>query len=275
MGVNALLKMILAISSLFVCLEFVGRHPGLLLVLIGVAGEIFCDWKEMGVGRLARAKRISAILLVAGLMMEFWEAAKSDNEIAKTNLEAKQAGKDATDAKLLITEIGTTNAQLVASNLAVSVELGKLKQPRIITIGNEKKFILLCKDMPKIPIKIYVGTPDNETEVFAEQVRQTLDDAGFGGPGAGIIRDQTLFMTVPIGVTNFSAVDLVKNDTNMSGSIGGPIFARTFQEQIVGEIGNHLGDIGFNATWFLGNYPQYLSNGEAAIFIPPKSLTSK
>jgi len=35
-------------------------------------------------GRLARAKRISAILLVVGLMMEFWEAAKSDNEVADT-----------------------------------------------------------------------------------------------------------------------------------------------------------------------------------------------
>src|SRR5476649_2722250 len=76
--------MILATSSLFVCLEFIGRHPGLLLVLIGVAGEIFCDWKEMGVGRLARAKKISAILLVIGLAMEFWEAAKSDSELAAT-----------------------------------------------------------------------------------------------------------------------------------------------------------------------------------------------
>jgi hypothetical protein len=76
--------MILAASSLFVCLEFVGRHPGLLLVLIGVIGEIICDWKEMGTGRLARAKRISAVLLVVGLMMEFWEAAKSDNELADT-----------------------------------------------------------------------------------------------------------------------------------------------------------------------------------------------
>jgi hypothetical protein len=76
--------MIIAASLLSVFGEFLTRHPGLLLVLIGVAGEIVCDWKEMGVGRLARAKRISAILLVIGLMMEFWEAAKSDNEIAKT-----------------------------------------------------------------------------------------------------------------------------------------------------------------------------------------------
>src|ERR1700720_2994888 len=87
--------MTLATSSLFVFFEFIERHPGLLLVLIGVAGEIFCDWKEMGVGRLAKAKRISAILLVIGLMMEFWEAAKSDNEIAKMNLKAEQAARDA------------------------------------------------------------------------------------------------------------------------------------------------------------------------------------
>ncbi|MGH7976520.1 MAG: hypothetical protein ACREC8_07650 [Limisphaerales bacterium] len=94
--------MILPTSSLFAVIEFIGRHPGLLLVLIGVAGEIICDWKEIGTGRLARAKKISAILLVIGLMMEFWEAAKSDEEIARltvqaadSNLEAKLAETNA------------------------------------------------------------------------------------------------------------------------------------------------------------------------------------
>src|SRR5258706_10997202 len=91
--------MILAATSLSLCFEFIARHPGLLLVLIGVAGEIIFDWKEMGHGRLAYAKRISAILLVVGLMMEFWEAAKSDKEIAAINLQATQAEKKADEAK--------------------------------------------------------------------------------------------------------------------------------------------------------------------------------
>jgi hypothetical protein len=89
-------------------MEFIGRHPGLLLVLIGVVGEIVCDWKEIGVGRLARAKKISAILLIVGLMMEFWEAAKSDNELAATKertalIESQVAGlnKEAADARVV------------------------------------------------------------------------------------------------------------------------------------------------------------------------------
>ncbi|MGA2854015.1 MAG: hypothetical protein ABSE90_07800, partial [Verrucomicrobiota bacterium] len=169
-------------------------------------------------------------------------------------------------------QIGTTNAQLVASNLNLSIKLERLKQPRIISVEKEKRFILLCKEMPKMPIKIIVGFNDNEAEVFAEQVRQTLDEAGFGGPDAGIYRDSTLFMTTPIGTTGFSPIDLMKNDTNMIGSIDGPVYPRTPQEQIVADIGLHFGDIGFKSTWFLGDANQYLKTGEAAIFIPPKSL---
>jgi hypothetical protein len=60
--------------------EFCKLHPGIVLVLFGVIGEVGCDWKEMG-GRLARAKKLSAVLLIIGLVLEFWDAAKSDNEV--------------------------------------------------------------------------------------------------------------------------------------------------------------------------------------------------
>lgn len=73
-------------------------------MLIGVAGEIVCDWKEMD-GRLASAKRLSAILLVVGLMIEFWEAAKSDEEIAKLSLQSAQLNKDAADARQQTAEL--------------------------------------------------------------------------------------------------------------------------------------------------------------------------
>ena len=124
-------KMILAASSLFVCLEFVGRHPGLLLVLIGVVGEIICDWKEME-GRLARAKRISAILLVVGLMMEFWEAAVSDTDLADTKERTAVAEKEAGQAN-------ERAANTESNNLVLQAEL----KDRTITVMQITNFIFL------------------------------------------------------------------------------------------------------------------------------------
>jgi hypothetical protein len=64
---------------------FVGRHPGILLVLIGVVGEVCFDWKEMKQKR-EWGKAIFSIILVTGLVMEFWEAAKSDKEVAEAKV---------------------------------------------------------------------------------------------------------------------------------------------------------------------------------------------
>jgi hypothetical protein len=111
--------MILAVSSFFVCWEFVTRHPGLVLVLAGVVGEVICDWKEMD-GRLARAKRLSAILLVVGLMMEFWEAAKSDLEVARLNQEAAAARLETAELKQQIAETTTNLAKIDPRNANIS-----------------------------------------------------------------------------------------------------------------------------------------------------------
>ena len=60
---------------------FCRNHPGLLLVIIGVIGEIICEWdKEKGVrGRLIK---LFGFLLVAGLLLEIWEAVKTDALVA-------------------------------------------------------------------------------------------------------------------------------------------------------------------------------------------------
>jgi hypothetical protein len=67
---------------------FCKNHPGILLVIIGVAGEIVCEWdKEKGTrGRLIR---LFGLLLVIGLLLEIWEAVKADEQVAhltQTNL---------------------------------------------------------------------------------------------------------------------------------------------------------------------------------------------
>jgi len=49
-------------------------------------------------------------------------------EVANLTLEARQAGKDAGDAKVFAAQIGITNAQLVATNLLLANELLTLAQ---------------------------------------------------------------------------------------------------------------------------------------------------
>ncbi len=126
-----------------------------------------------------------------------------------------------------------------------------------------------------MPIKIFVGVPDNETEVFADQVRQMLDDAGFGGPDAGIVRDSTLYMFSPIGMHEFSPIDLMKNDTNMVAEMDAVAIPNTPREATVSLLGSNFGAIGFKATWFSSDAGKYLNEGDAAIFIPPKALVNE
>ncbi len=119
--------MILALSSSFSWLEFVIRHPGLLLVLLGVAGEVICDWKEME-GRLARAKRISAILLVVGLAIEFIEAANSDREVAALGKQAATAIERAGIAEQKAGEANERAAITESNNLVLRSNVVALEQ---------------------------------------------------------------------------------------------------------------------------------------------------
>ena len=70
-----------SMSTSFFTWELIIRHPGLIAVLIGVLGEVVCDWREMH-GRPGRIKRFFAGLLVVGLAYEFIEAANADKQVA-------------------------------------------------------------------------------------------------------------------------------------------------------------------------------------------------
>jgi hypothetical protein len=129
-----------------------------------VVGEIACDWKEME-GRLARAKRISAMLLVVGLMMEFWEAAKSDNEVADTKER---------------TALVESNNLVLRSNI-MALEL-KFK-PREITQAQHDNFVKILEKAPKNPVWILCHHPSREAEAFISQVRKMLNDAGYAANG--------------------------------------------------------------------------------------------
>jgi hypothetical protein len=74
--------------------------------------------------------------------------------------------------------IGSTNAQLVASNLWLQTKL----QPRVIMPDKIKDFIFLTKNVYKIPIKVCALEPRGEAYNYAYQIRQMLNQADFLPP---------------------------------------------------------------------------------------------
>lgn len=159
--------MILASSLLFSCWEFATRHPGILLVFIGVAGEVIFDWKEMK-GKLAWAKRLSALVLIAGLILEFSEAVKSDKEVANTNLEAKQAETNAAAsyeragiANQLAAESDERSKQLEATNAQLWLRVAELVSTNL---GLQKQVLVLNMQMQETT---------NKVATFGETVTET------------------------------------------------------------------------------------------------------
>jgi hypothetical protein len=69
-------------SVRFFCVE----HPGVLIVVFAVGGEVICDWNRKKSLR-DRLKKFFGMLLVAGLLIEIAEAVKSDRAVASARLE--------------------------------------------------------------------------------------------------------------------------------------------------------------------------------------------
>ena len=246
-----------------------------MLVLIGVVGEIACDWKEME-GRLARAKRISAILLVVGLMMEFWEAAKSDNEVADTKER---------------TALVESNNLVLRSNV-VALEI-KLK-PRTITPKQIEDFIFLTEKITKtIPITVHVYSQGDDTMSYGVQIRLMLDKAGFPRPdpnqyevktdmGVKMDGSVTTFIIRKIG-SNKEWPDVVFTacSTNSLSNFGNdisfentngfnrPIVAGDNKKMVYEAIQNCFNQIGITTEWNVDN--QWTAPGEFEIYIPAKN----
>jgi hypothetical protein len=200
----------------------------LLLVLIGVIGEIICDWKEMGVGRLAKAKRISAVLLVVGLMMEFWEAAKSDKDVAAAQLQVKQLGMQIIDTSNIVAQaneriaVANENAAKAEKDAAqsneraakfdtdrtlVEKEAGEIRgtnfilqaklleleaktQPRTITPDQRKSLIDRLTPCPKGKVFVEASFLDAEAMAYAGQITEVLKSSGFDVTGPASLPDR-------------------------------------------------------------------------------------
>jgi hypothetical protein len=278
--------MTLAASLISDCIGFLTRHPGLLLVLIGVVGEIACDWKEME-GRLARAKRLSAILLVVGLMMEFWEAAKSDEEIGKltvqaadSNLAAQQAAKVAGQANERAAKFDADRVmvekeaeEIRGTNFILQTRLLELEgamQPRNITSEQHDNFVSFLKDAPKKPVWVACGNPSSETINLVSKIREMLNDAGYSvsSHSAGAISKLLGAGTSGNGV--YSAFSLNINNPKKSTIL--LIFSSFDTPLHIPEHGNALYQafekINVNVSGTSGG--TNLSSGEVVVFVTSK-----
>lgn len=65
-------------------LPFLKKHPGIALVIIGVAGEIALEWKKEN-GRRGHFLRFFGVLLLCGLLWEIFESIATDNQIKEVN----------------------------------------------------------------------------------------------------------------------------------------------------------------------------------------------
>lgn len=191
--------------------EFVIRHPGLVFVLVGVAGEVICEWKKEK-KRRERLKQMFAVLLVVGLAWEFIEAAESDKEIATLNGKASAAEERTANIESTNTALLFQVEQLHSTNLvfrAKVVALEMKQQHRSVTPEQLANFGLLTEKITKIPITVSIGQEGYDTEHFAFHLREMFTKAGFttnsGAGPFGIFRDPTRVYVSRIGIATTSA----------------------------------------------------------------------
>ena len=85
--------------------------------------EVDRGWRILMTGIVLEVVAAFGVSIISGL-----EIADLKDKTSSANLEAKQAQKEAGESKLLAAQIGTTNAQLVASNLEVAKIVEELRK---------------------------------------------------------------------------------------------------------------------------------------------------
>ena len=134
---------------------------------------------------------IGASLLVAiGCAGELWML--FSNEPAEHDVEGKRIHRNRERIFMLMVALGVTiEVPCLMMGLRESAGLNKeaadlrLKmQPRIISDKQVKDFIFLTERIPKIPVRIDVGSGvfNQETCNFAYQIRELLEQAKFSAP---------------------------------------------------------------------------------------------
>jgi hypothetical protein len=142
-------------------------------VLIGVAGEIFFDWKEIK-PPWALFKKSFAVCLLLALGVEIIEATKSDKEVSGAMLAAGQANEKAANS-----ESNSVRLSLEVEQRSTNLLLQARLQPRRITTIQREKFIESLITGQKGPVIICYGVKDQETLDFAHDLSDMLANAGY------------------------------------------------------------------------------------------------
>ncbi len=161
---------------------FCEKHPGIILVVIGVAGEILAAWKKPQTTREALEK-FFGIMLIAGLVLEIWEATKEDRQVAGLELRT--------------VNVETTNALLWQTNLTLRAEVATLEikaQDRTITTEQREKVINYLKNAPKGPVMIGARAASRETDQYFSKVANLIRDSGFTIQSSLSYRDNVLWL---------------------------------------------------------------------------------
>jgi hypothetical protein len=155
-----------------------------LIVLVALAGE--SDWTVKRLiadkpnellppeWKRKRLKRKFEFLLIFGIAGELACLPFSLVDSATTNKLAGEANERAANAELKVKQLRKEN------------ELLKIRR---ITKNQNDAFVNFLKNYPKGNVKVIIGLVDSETETYAYQIRQMLDEAGYGdGKSGEIIR---------------------------------------------------------------------------------------
>jgi hypothetical protein len=193
-------------------MEFARLHLGLVLVIVGVAGEgIEIVWKLLVRKRSEKLDlaldSIGAffwIILIVGLALEIPDAARTDKEAAESNKLAGQANERASTnelaAKQLEIQLGETKIELANAETHL-IQIKNAIPPRQIPEKQKELFIATLLDTnilsPKIDIKVFVQDVDDpEAKKFADSFRKMLNDAGYGTNREEVIKIKPI-NTVP------------------------------------------------------------------------------
>jgi hypothetical protein len=181
------------------------RHPGTIVVLIGVVIEVFVDLFKLPKDkqRQEKWKLWGGIILVIGLMIEIPDNATSWNEVGKSRKEAKQAADRASTIE---------SNNLVLRSKVVSLE-AKVQWRTITTnqIAMLRMFLGPLRPISNKPISVAVNLlwGDPEVSSYADDITQALTDCGIAAEEGSIaaIRPEP-GKTIPTGLF------LVHNETN-------------------------------------------------------------
>jgi hypothetical protein len=219
------------------------------------------------------------VLLVFGLGIETLGSLTADRMQSKENSELE----------LMVAQTGTTNAQLslrVEGLRKLNDEL-EAKQTRAITLQQRDRFIDLLKNDPKCPVRIFIESDDIETKIYANQIREMLDGAGYGCGNTDGITKVEVSIKYPIGdptrdlpvhflffgnsnqIINWPSFQWNFTNVGPSGYVTGHFWTNDVSGT-PGMIGDAFQKIGIKASFQSSETYYFLKPGEWGVLVPQK-----